>query len=201
MFTLLLTSLLSIQAEAARKHTSRIPAHEIDLVFGLSNGGDSLGESVTVVSGSESTDYSISAGGRYFGMLYWNNNLQHNWGLRLGLGYHQDLLSATNGEISFSRNKLEIQPYVRLAQNFKFGLGISYDNNVVYKENYNDDVVEAEESIEFEDALGIITDINYTPVGKLLTLGIKYQVVEYKAKDTSESVNGNNTAFYIGFSF
>lgn len=169
------------------------------LKVGFDFGGDTLA-TVTFTDGSTQ---SIKANqGYYFGVgasiiLGDSRDLE----VEGAVSYKEDVITATNGEVTFSRVPLDALVFYRFPQHIRVGGGLTYHLNP----KVSGSGLASNLNLGFDDALGWVLQAEYllppySPRTPKMTVGARYTVIDYKTSTgaTAKS-NGVGITFSIGF--
>ena len=158
------------------------------LEAGLHAGGDKLA-TVYFTDGSSKT---INAG----------DGLSLSLGAKLGLsetmsavityGIKEDKVSASDGDISFTRNPLDALLLFK-SDKWQYGAGLTYHTGVKFKvatayTNY---------TVDFKSALGAILDARYF-FSDSAYVGGRYTIINYETETTGKSFSGNSIGVVVG---
>ncbi len=113
------------------------------------------------------------------------------------LNYHSDGALAENGEVSFDRFPLEALLFFAEGRH-RAGFGLSYHLSPELEIDIDGS---PRETVDFEDALGIVVEYNFE-ISPQFLLGLRYTDIDYEVDGSpSTSVDGNHAGllFYIRF--
>lgn len=168
--------------------------------IGWDFGGDKLAEVEYEFIGVNET---IRAGDGFSLDLGVDFHINDLYMIRGTYGWKEDAVSASNGDISFSRNQLSLTGY-RFFGNHGWGLGLLKHNNVEYDCDVDGS---CNESIDVSDADATVLEYLYRRPhsgGRVgVTGGIRMsQGIEYKADEPgAETVEGDFVGFTLGLYF
>lgn len=149
------------------------------LTFGLTFGGDTLAE-VTFTNGDTEK---LKAGGLFYFAAGPSLEFANSpWSVQALIGRHLDSVTATNGELSFERNTLELQVF-RRAGAHRFGLGYVKHLSPEYQES---GAITTPLTVGFKDATGLSLEYNLLPVGSKVGFSVRAVKIDYE----TESANG-----------
>lgn len=164
--------------------------HNLDLVFGLGFGGDTLAE----VEFTDGSSDEIKAGsGLMFGLNFTKkieSDTQQPLFVKTGFNYIFDSISAENGDADFSRFPLEVSIGTQIKR-LQISAGATYHINPALDIEF-DGLGSGKATAE--NAFGIILDATYIiPMKKRqndLIVGLKYTNIEYDFSDDSYDGSG-----------
>lgn len=170
-------------------------------MYGVNFGGDKFMtvkvEDVSVGDEEKDFEYDIRAGEGFVfkaGLAFEPFIQYPNWEIQTTIGWKaRDVLNEASHKGSFSRYPLDVMGFYKFSK-LRCGGGLTYHLNPKLT---GDDVPEGIDG-NFENALGIILELDYTFFNHLLT-GVTYEFIEYES-DT-DKFEGNNVGAFIGFRF
>ncbi|MGO2235255.1 MAG: hypothetical protein ACTH5B_14385 [Marinomonas sp.] len=167
------------------------------LQVGVASGGDTLG---TVTYANHEQEDLDAGSGVFFGAYTLTPLNQNGLAMKVGIGYHSDDITASNGEASFFRFPIDAL-ISQEGEKWQFGLGITYHLNPEYESSFT-----THDLIKADDALGMIVEVNYKILGKRLfgpslQLGVRYTGIEYKFHGVTKKFDGSNLAAMLSFTF
>jgi hypothetical protein len=112
----------------------------------------------------------------------------------LTLGWKFDSITGKNGSIDWDRYPLEVLEFYRVST-WRFGGGLTYHMNPTLT---SDGVAANIGTVSFDDALGVVGEIDYlTDTG--LLIGGRLTMIDYKARN--QTVSGNSIGVNVGYRF
>lgn len=171
-------------------------AADFVLEAGLHAGGDDL-VTATFVSGSTQT---IEAGGLYNFALGVGFDINEKVTSRITFGIKQDSITASNGNIEFTRYPLDALVFYK-TDSWLFGGGITYHTNV----KLSGDGLASGLSANFDDSMGFILEADYLFGNKKGYVGGRYTMIDYdtvpSATVNAATVDGNSIGVVVGYRF
>lgn len=159
---------------------------------GISYGGDTLAK-IHYTNGSDSE---VKAGGLFYiaagpGLEFTGSP----WSVQLLVGHHRVDSAASNGDIAFTRNTLDLQGFYRIGDH-RIGLGLLRHFSPEYSQS---GFGQPDTTVKFSDAGGISLEYNWLPPGSKFGISgraakISYDATSVNGLPASGSVNGN----YLG---
>lgn len=115
---------------------------------------------------------------------------------QLTIGWKFDSVDAENGDVTFSRFPLEALQFVKNGR-WRFGGGLTYHLNPTLE----GDGVVGDLDVEFDDALGVVAQVDFAANNHLL-IGGRLTFIDYEIDDVdAESVDGNSFGIFAGARF
>jgi hypothetical protein len=182
-----------------------VASHAVDvrplLKLGYDSGGDTLVSATLTSSSGGTTTESIKANeGFYIGAgasILFSTEIE----AEVSLSYKFESITATNGDIDFTRMPLDALVFYRFPQQFRVGGGLTYHLNP----KLSGSGVAGGLNVGFDDALGLVLQAEYllpprSPKTPKMTIGARFTMLDYKASGggTAKS-NGVGITFSIGF--
>ena len=146
---------------------------------GISYGGDTLAK-IHYTNGSDSE---VKAGGLFYFAI--GPSLEFTgtpWSVQLLAGHHRADSAASNGDIAFTRNTLELQGFYRIGDH-RIGAGLLRHFSPEYSQS---GFGQPDSTVKFGDAGGISLEYNWLPPGSRFGLSARAARIGYDAS----SVNG-----------
>lgn len=173
--TLMLLAAGAVQAQAMPQEPRNF---YFTLFGGLTGGGDKLAE----VRFSDGSRQSVNGGGLvHFGAgLTWQPQ-DTPFMLQSTIGYHVDNVTASNGDVTFSRVPIEVLGFYTGVPRWRFGGGARFVSSI----ELSSDVNGFSDSIKFKDTTGAVFEAGYQLAPKVWLNG-RYTAEKYEAA----SVNG-----------
>lgn len=163
------------------------------LTAGLSFGGDTLAEATFTNGDSEK----LKAGGLFYFAVGPSIEFANSpWSVQALFGRHLDSITATNAELTFERNTMELQVFHRAGPH-RLGLGYVKHLSPEYQES---GAFILPSTVQFKDATGLSLEYNWMPVGSKVGLSLRAVKIDYEAESlngmpvTSDSISGNHVA-------
>lgn len=172
------------------------PAYAVDLVLemGLHDGGDDL-VTATFSSGDSET---LEAGGLYHFSVGAGFDIAQDWVSRITFGIKEDSITASNGDIKFTRYPIDALFLYRVDQ-WMIGGGLTYHTGV----ELDGSGLASPLNADFDDALGVILEVDYR-FGKAY-VGGRYTIIDYdtvpSASVNAATVDGNSIGVVLGAKF
>lgn len=163
-------------------------AAKFAMELGLHGGGDEL---VRVIYSSGSTS-SVRAGQLISLSIGAGFDLTQNLTSRLTFGYKGDGVTASNGDVTFSRYPINWLLLYRTGY-YQIGGGLTYHMSPKLKGTGAASFVNA----EFDDATGALLEADYF-FSPRSYFGFRFTSIDYKLKSSSTSVNGNSVGIVLG---
>lgn len=163
--------------------------------FGLDLGGDELIK-VPFTNGDTKT---IDAGGMLYAALGTTFQTapesQPNLETQLSVGFKFDSADAKNGDVTWRRIPIEALEFYTTPQ-WRFGGGLTYHLNPTV----DGSGVASNISADFDNALGVILEVDYITAGKTY-VGGRVTLIDYTLSNTSVSFSGNSVGVTVGVRF
>ncbi len=163
-----------------------LPASAVETNFaykaGLDTGGDTL-VTVTFVGGE--TEKIKANEGLFFGAGVSIVNDTKDIETEITLNYKIDEVTASNGDITFSRWPIDALVFYRLPA-VRFGGGLTYHLNP----DLSGSGVVSGLNAQFKDALGVLLQVDWRITDKL-SLGARYTALDYEIEGVSGSIKSN----------
>jgi len=169
-------------------------AHAVKWVgeMGLHGGGDKLA-SATYTNGDTAT---ITAGALFSFSIGPQIEITNNTHIRALFNYKSDKVSASNGNISFTRYPIDVMYFYQTEQ-WNFGGGVTYH---LSPELTGSGVANGING-KFDSAFGFIAEIDFR-LGDFYYVGGKFTSIDYKPQLSGAStVDGNSIGVVMGFIF
>lgn len=113
---------------------------------------------------------------------------------QITIGYHADIVRATNGDITFSRIPLDIIPTWEFEKH-RMGLGLTY----IFKPKLDTDDIKGIEDVNYSETLGTLIHYQYK-FSQKFSIGVRYTEVKYSpVGDASVSTNGSHMGLSLEF--
>lgn len=183
-------------SEGAHNRTVRFA-----LQAGLTGGGDTLATAIF----SNGDTKKIDAGGLVHlaaGVLWTPHNVP--LAMQATIGYHVDEITASNGDMRFSRYPVELMALYTGAGRLRLGAGFRYVNAPRLAIDLDG---QAGATIDYKDALGLIAEVGFQ-FSPQLWLAVRGTFEEYKVDKLNGTnvsfdgkVNGNSFGLYMGVAF
>jgi len=157
---------------------------------GVDFGGDTI-VSATFTSGT--TDSIKANDGFYIGGGVLVGTGVQNLEVEVSLAYKYTDISATNGDVTWTRFPLEALVFYRFPQ-FRVGGGPTYHLNPKLEGSG----VAGGLNVNVDDALGLVLQADYLITPKI-TLGGRYTILDYKANGVAAKSDGFGISFGLGF--
>lgn len=148
----------------------------------------------------------VKAGnGIHLGIGGYITGYTNNMETLISLGYKIDSVNADNGDISFTRNPIELVQFFKFGNNraLRIGAGVTLHRNVTYECSV---FALCNDYIEFDDATGFVlrTDMNIpfpnaNTIGGLV-VGLRMTSITYSSPVTAD-FSGNGVGFTVGLYF
>lgn len=171
-------------------------AADLVLEAGLHAGGDDL-VSVTFASGSTET---IEAGGFFNLAIGVGFDINEKVTSRITFGIKEDSITASNGNIDFTRNPIDAL-FLYKTESWLLGGGITYHTNV----KLSGDGIASGLNADFDDSLGFILEADYLLGNKKGYVGGRYTMIDYdsvpSATVNAATVDGNSIGVVVGYRF
>lgn len=164
-------------------------AAKLALGIGLHGGGDEL---VRVIYSSGSTS-SVRAGQLISLSIGAAFNVAPNLAGRVTFGYKGDGVTASNGDVSFTRYPVNALLFYQTG-NFDIGGGLTYHMSPKLKGTGSASFV----NTDFDDATGLLLEGDYYFSGTSY-FGVRYTSIDYSVKSSSITVDGNSIGIVLGF--
>ncbi|SHO55734.1 outer membrane beta-barrel protein [Vibrio quintilis] len=166
------------------------------LGVGYGIGGDTMLESFYASGGSDKIK--ANQGISYFGGI--DYRFSKSFIARGTIGYKSDDISASNGEISFSRVPLEFTLFHEFNQH-RLGAGLAYHTSVSFECNIT---ALCNSTVDFKDASGFLVQYEYAfaplTIGRF-GLGVKYTNIEYETESGGQTFDGSGFDFHLSYMF
>ncbi|MBI3771861.1 MAG: hypothetical protein HY272_04075 [Gammaproteobacteria bacterium] len=161
---------------------------------GIDLGGDELAHAYFTNGNDDKINagemLSVAAGGIYSTTPFTQPGLE----TEVAIGWKFDTISGKNGNINWNRYPLEVLEFYRTGT-WRFGGGLTYHMNPKLT---SDGVAASLGTVSFDDALGVIGEIDYlTDTG--LMIGGRVTLIDYKARN--QTANGNSIGVSVGYRF
>ncbi|MDA3139646.1 hypothetical protein I8F95_12365 [Vibrio metschnikovii] len=129
-------------------------------------------------------------------------NLAQNITVRGTVGYKFDSISATNGDVSFSRVPLELIVFKGF-NNHKIGAGITHQKNVKFECKVKGI---CSGDVEFDDATGFVAQYEYAFAPAKMSknhfaIGVKYTNIEYSTPLLHKDIDGSGFDVHLAYLF
>jgi outer membrane protein with beta-barrel domain len=157
---------------------------------GADFGGDKI---VTVLFASGSSDSIKANEGLYIGGGAVIATGVQDLEVEVSLAYKFTSITASNGDVTWSRFPLEALVFYRFPQ-FRVGGGPTYHMNPKLKGSG----VVGGLNVNVDDAFGVVLQADYLLTPKI-TLGGRYTILDYKANGVSANSDGVGITFGISF--
>lgn len=175
-------------------------SHAIEVAFelGVHAGGDELSRANT--SDGEDT---VTAGGGISAAIGGKVDMSDTFSMQLTFGFKEDAIRATNGNIRFSRNTVDLLFHSKLGEVLSLGAGPTWHSNV---ELTSDGVgVFYAQDTAFDDALGLLADAKFD-VGDPgdFFLAARLTLIEYETSQATlskKTFSGNSVGLIWGGNF
>jgi hypothetical protein len=170
------------------------------LMAGLTGGGDTLA-TVTFTNGDSEN---IKAGGlvHIAAGVVWQPP-QIPFGGHLMVGYHIDDITASNGDLRFSRYPIEVLGYWTGAAPLRLGAGLRFVNSP----KLAIDVPGSNANVTYKDTVGTVVEVGYQPAPNWW-ISLRGTFEDYEAKSFNGAAvvatgksSGNSVGLYVGASF
>jgi hypothetical protein len=156
---------------------------------GISYGGDTLAK----IHYANGEDSEVKAGGLFY--LAAGAGLEFTgtpWSLQLLLGHHRADSAASNGDIAFTRNTVDLQGFYRIGDH-RIGLGLMRHLAPEYTQS---GFSQPDSTVKFHDAGGISLEYNWLPPASKFGISaraahIGYDVRSIDGAAASGSVSGD----------
>jgi len=172
------------------------------LTLGLTGGGDKLGS----FSSSDGVTKDIQAGGNFYfgGGIIIKSGEDDKFETALGIGYFGDRVSASNGNVAFTRFPLEAVGYYRISEKVQLGGGLTYHLTPEYDCHLSGSSG-CSLDVEFENALGFTFRGEYY-ISDSALIGLNYTNINYNVKSVngysaSGSIDGNHLGLMLKLRF
>lgn len=172
-------------------------SHAVGLVLemGLHTGGDEL-VTANFTSGDSET---LKAGGLYHFSIGAGFDIGDYVESRITAGIKQTTITASNGDISFTRYPIDAVFFYKL-ESWRLGGGLTYHTNVKLDSSGLSPPLTA----DFDNALGLLLEVDFY-MGEKAYIGGRYTVIEYDTvpSDTvkAATVDGNSIGIILGLRF
>lgn len=110
------------------------------------------------------------------------------------VSYKAKFVSGADGQIDWNRIPIDFLAFYR-TPNWRFGGGVTYHYHPVLR-----GTGAALGSVEFKDAVGLVGQIDMI-FGERGTVGLRFLMLEYKAKDFDYTANSNGVGITASMSF
>lgn len=165
-------------------------AEKLFLQTGLHFGGDKLA-SVTFYDGTTET---IHAGGLIYFSGGFISEINENFELRAAIGIKFDTITASNGELDFTRYPINAMVFKK-GELLNVGIGATYHLSPTYQTKGS---ITDNTTYDFDNALGLIAELDYSFTEKFY-LGVKATAIDYTLG--SAKINGNSLGIVAGVIF
>lgn len=163
------------------------------LTAGLSFGGDTLAEATFTNGDSEK----LKAGGLFYFAAGPSIEFANSpWSAQALFGRHFDSVTASNAELTFERNTMELQVFHRTGAH---RIGLGYVKHLSPEYQQSGDIL-FPLTVQFKDATGMSLEYNLLPVGSKVGFSLRAVKIDYEAESangipvTSDSISGNHIA-------
>ncbi len=160
------------------------------LEAGLHDGGDDL-LTATFTNGDSET---LEAGGLYSFSLGGAFDISTNVESRITIGIKEDSITASNGDVKFTRYPIDALFLYKL-DNWRLGGGITYH---LSPEVSGSGVVTVLDG-DFDDALGFLLEADY--MFDSFYTGMRFTFIDYELSSTGAEADGNSVGIVIGAQF
>lgn len=173
-----LTAASGVRAQAT------LPGAERNFYFGLFAGLTGGGDNLATVRLSDGSTQSIHGGGLVHvgvGAAWQPSGVPV--AMQATVGYHVDNVTASNGDVKFSRVPFEILGFYTGLPNWRFGGGMRLVNSIELAADVNG----FNDSVKYKDATGGVFEIGYQIAPRVWVNG-RYTAEKYEAA----SINGTS---------
>lgn len=170
--------------------------------FSLTGGGETL-KNITIrnfndrqnLRDDEITDVKIKSGELFYlytGALVAIPGVAFR--TQITIGYHADLIRASNGDITFSRIPLDIIPTWEFEKH-RMGLGITY----IFRPKLSVDNITGLDDVNYSETIGTLIHYQYK-INQNFSVGARYTEVKFNpVGDASISTNGSHLGLSVEF--
>ena len=178
--------------------TPFVYAEQGDVKFAFEVGAHGGGDTLKKVEYTDGSTQEIKAGNGLsvaVGLAYY---LSDDLIMLTTVGFKEDSTHASNGEVTFSRNTLDILLDKKINDLIWLGGGVTYHSGVEYTESIPS--LNHYTTSSFDNALGLIGDVKFD-IGDAggLYLGARFTFIDYTYK--SKTYSGNSVGFIFGGAF
>ena len=168
------------------------PAIALDTGFayklGYDSGGDTL---VTAVFANGDTSDIKANRGLFFGGGVSIVNATKDVETEITLSYKIDDITASNGDITWSRWPLDVLVFYRTPA-VRMGGGITYHLNP----DLTGSGVVSGLNVNFKDSLGLVMQVDWR-VSERLNIGVRYTALDYELEGSSTSIKSNGIGIVL----
>jgi hypothetical protein len=176
-------------------------ANASETKLGIQGGYASGGDTLATINFTDGSSETLKAGsGILIGVFTIAPLSDNGVALKLAANYLNDSVTATNGEVTFTR--LPIDALVLKQMNkWQVAAGLTYHLNPQYKSTFD-----SNEKIDADNALGLLLEANYQVYSKgedslSINIGARYTNIEYTFDGVTKSYDGSNLAITAGITF
>lgn len=170
---------------------------KIGIQGGYASGGDTIA-SITYTNGSSET---LKAGsGISIGAFTIVPLSDNDVALKLAANYLNDSITASNGEVTFTRLPVDALVLKKLNK-WQVAAGLTYHLNPQFKSTFD-----SGERVDADNALGLLLEANYQLYSKgedslAINIGARYTNIEYNFDGVTKNYDGSNLAITAGIIF
>ena len=116
------------------------------------------------------------------------------------VSYKEDSVTASNGEVIFSRVPIDVLAFYRFPEHFRVGGGLTYHVNP----KLTGSGVVGNVNIGFDNALGLVLQAEYllppwSPRTPKMSIGVRFTMLDYETNGATVKSNGVGATFSIAF--
>lgn len=174
-------------------------ANANDTKFGVQGGFASGGDTLATVNFTDGSSETLKAGsGISIGAFTIIPLSDNGVALKLAANYLHDSVTATNGEVTFTRLPLDAL-VLKQMNKWQVAAGLTYHLNPQYESTFN-----SGSKIDADNALGLRLEANYQVYSNsflAMNIGASYTNIEYSFVGVTKKYDGSSVAITTGLSF
>ena len=174
-------------------------ANASDTKFGIQGGYASGGDTLATVNFTDGSSESLKSGsGISIGAFTIIPISDNGVAIKLAANYLHDSVTATNGEVTFTRLPLDAL-VLKQMNKWQVAAGLTYHLNPLYESTFD-----SGSKVDADNALGLLLEANYQVYSNdslALNIGASYTNIEYSFVGVTKKYDGSNFAITAGLSF